>query len=69
VTVEPMPGPRDSAEAAKLIGPSILTQLRRLNSEFANDVPPARQPPVVRLREIGDPEYFPPGAKHRYTQA
>ncbi|SNS34815.1 phenylacetate-CoA ligase [Streptosporangium subroseum] len=69
VTVELMPGLRDSDEAAELIGLSILTQLRRLNSEFVNYVPPAKQPPVVRLRQTGDPDYFPPGAKHRYTRA
>ena len=63
-----MPGLHDSDEAAELIGLSILTQLRRLNSEFADYVPPAKQPPVIRLRETGDPEYFPPGAKHRYTK-
>jgi hypothetical protein len=51
------------------IGLSILTQLRRLNSEFANYVPPAKQPPVIRLRETGDPDHFPPGAKHRHTRA
>jgi phenylacetate-CoA ligase len=69
VAAEPMPGLRDSDEAAELLGLSILTQLRRLNSEFANYVPTAKRPPVVRLREAGDPEYFPPGAKHRYTRA
>jgi phenylacetate-CoA ligase len=69
VMVELMPGLRDSDEAAELIELSLLTQLRRLNSEFANYVPPAKQPPVVRLREPGDLEYFPPGAKHRYTRA
>ncbi|MFF3442601.1 hypothetical protein [Streptosporangium sp. NPDC002721] len=69
VTVELAPGPRGSEEAAERIGLSILTQLRRLNSEFANYVPATKQPPVIRLREAGDPEYFPPGAKHRYTRA
>ncbi|GAA2901182.1 phenylacetate--CoA ligase family protein [Streptosporangium fragile] len=69
VTVELAPGLRGSAETAGTIGRSILAQLRRLNSEFANYVPPARQLPIVRLRETGDPDYFPPGAKHRYTRA
>ncbi|WP_440063602.1 hypothetical protein [Streptosporangium sp. OZ121] len=69
VTVELAPGLRGSDESAQLVGRSILTQLRRLNSEFANYVPPAKQPPVVHLRETGDPDHFPPGAKHRHTRA
>ncbi len=69
VTVELAPGLRGSDETSQAIGRSILAQLRRLNSEFAGHVPPAKQPPVVRLRETGDPDYFPPGAKHRYTRA
>ncbi|MEV7006570.1 phenylacetate--CoA ligase family protein [Streptosporangium sp. NPDC051022] len=68
VTVELAPGVRGSDETVRLVGHSVLAQLRRLNSEFAAYVPPARQLPAVRLRETGDPEYFPPGAKHRYTR-
>jgi phenylacetate-CoA ligase len=47
---------------------SIRDQLRRLNSEFANYVPPERQLPEVVLKPAGDPEYFPIGVKHRYTR-
>lgn len=68
ITVELMPGRRPSGELAQAVGQSILTQLLRLNSEFAAYVPPPRQAPFIRLRESGDPEYFPPGAKHRYTR-
>ncbi|MEU6716589.1 phenylacetate--CoA ligase family protein [Nonomuraea sp. NPDC046802] len=68
VTVELMPGEKPSDETASAVGASVLAQLLRLNSEFANYVPTAQQAPVVRLREAGDPEYFPPGAKHRYTR-
>ncbi|MEV8632766.1 phenylacetate--CoA ligase family protein [Streptosporangium sp. NPDC051023] len=68
VTVELAAGLRGSEETARIVGESILAQLLRLNSEFAAYVPPARQLPIVRLRETGDPEYFPPGAKHRYTR-
>ncbi|AQZ64539.1 phenylacetate--CoA ligase [[Actinomadura] parvosata subsp. kistnae] len=68
VTVELMPGERPSEETAQAVGASILAQLLRLNSEFAAYVPVPRQAPFVRLREAGDPEYFPPGAKHRYTR-
>ena len=47
---------------------SILAQLRRLNSEFANYVPAEYQLPRVRLAPLGDPDYFPLGVKHRYTR-
>ena len=47
---------------------SIRTELLRLNSEFANYVPAAYQTPTVELRAADDPEYFPPGVKHRYTR-
>ncbi|MCK2218920.1 phenylacetate--CoA ligase family protein [Actinomadura sp. ATCC 31491] len=68
VTVELMPGEKPSDEVAQAVGQSILAQLLRLNSEFAAYVPAPQQMPFVRLRESGDPEYFPPGAKHRYTR-
>ncbi|SEH00023.1 phenylacetate-CoA ligase [Nonomuraea solani] len=68
VTVELMPGEKPTEGIAQAVGASILAQLLRLNSEFANYVPVAQQTPFVRLRESGDPEYFPPGAKHRYTR-
>ncbi|GAA3665975.1 phenylacetate--CoA ligase family protein [Nonomuraea antimicrobica] len=69
VTVELMPGEKPSEEVAQAAGESILGQLLRLNSEFAAYVPPGQRMPFVRLREAGDLEYFPPGAKHRYTRA
>ncbi|WP_240777684.1 phenylacetate--CoA ligase family protein [Nonomuraea basaltis] len=68
VTVELMPGEKPADETAQAVGESILAQLLRLNSEFAAYVPPGRQMPFIRLREAGDPEYFPPGSKHRYTR-
>lgn len=68
ITVELMPGEKPTDEIAQAVGGSILAQLRRLNSEFANYVPVPQQVPFIRLRESGDPEYFPPGAKHRYTR-
>jgi phenylacetate-CoA ligase len=51
------------------VAQSILTQLRRLNSEFAHYVPAERQLPDVVLRRNADPEYFPVGVKHRYTRS
>lgn len=68
VTVELMPGEKPTEEIARAAGESILAQLLRLNSEFATYVPAVRQAPFIRLRESDDPEYFPPGAKHRYAR-
>lgn len=68
ITVELAPGAAPDAAMAQAIGESILVQLRRLNSEFANYVPAEYQPPRVMLRPTGDPEYFPVGVKHRYTR-
>ncbi|GAA3289551.1 phenylacetate--CoA ligase family protein [Dactylosporangium vinaceum] len=58
------PAPDTTAVAA-----AIRAALLRLNSEFANYVPPAYQTPVVEVREPGDPDWFPPGVKHRYSRA
>ncbi|MFI6502652.1 phenylacetate--CoA ligase family protein [Nonomuraea typhae] len=68
ITVELAPGTAPSTDLAALAGTSILAQLRRLNSEFTAYVPAVHQNPFIRLRETADPEYFPPGAKHRYTR-
>ncbi len=51
------------------IASSIYTQLQRLNSEYANYVPPQRQLPEISLYNFGDPNYFPVGVKHRYTNS
>jgi len=68
VVVELAPGVTGGAEQEQTIAESILMQLRRLNSEFANYVPAAYQLPRVRLAPLGDPEYFPTGVKHRFTR-
>lgn len=47
---------------------SVLTVLRRINSEFANYVPAELQRPVVTLYPRGHPDYFPAGVKHRYSR-
>jgi len=47
---------------------SIVFHLKRLNSEFANYVPPEKQKPTVLLLPSGHSEYFPVGVKHRYTR-
>ncbi len=56
-----------SAPAAEAIAQGIRRELLRLNSEFAHYVPSERQVPRVELRPFGDPEFFPVGVKHRYT--
>ncbi|HEU5101630.1 MAG TPA: hypothetical protein VFU22_21560 [Roseiflexaceae bacterium] len=68
VVVELAPGAAGGAQHEQAIAESILAQLRRLNSEFANYVPAEYQLPRVRLAPQGDPEYFPIGVKHRYTR-
>lgn len=68
VVVELAPGGEGSEEKRNAIASSILSQLLRLNSEFANYVPPQYQLPQVELAPTGDPEYFPIGVKHRYTR-
>ncbi|HEX9374575.1 MAG TPA: hypothetical protein VF897_26400 [Roseiflexaceae bacterium] len=69
VVVELAPGAEGGAEREQLVAQSVLAQLRRLNSEFANYVPPEYQLPHVTLRPAGDPAHFPAGVKHRYTRA
>lgn len=68
VTVELAPGIIESREKQAKIGDSILAELRRLNSEFANYVPSEYQQPQITLKPLGDAEYFPVGVKHRYTR-
>jgi len=68
VVVELAPGVEGSEKKRQAIASSILSQLLRLNSEFAHYVPSEYQVPQVELAPMGDPEYFPIGVKHRYTR-
>lgn len=68
VTVELAPGHPPSSEREREIAEAIVAELRRLNSEFAHYVPLESQRAKVRLLANGDPGYFPPGVKHRYTR-
>ena len=68
IVVELMPGETQSEARKNQLTESIVTQLLRLNSEFSSYVPKASQRPVVSLTPMGDPDYFPVGVKHRYTQ-
>ena len=53
---------------AEAVAAAILSQLRRLNSEFTNYVPAEFQKPLVTLYLAGHPDYFPVGVKHRYSR-
>ncbi|MGD1873344.1 MAG: phenylacetate--CoA ligase family protein [Mastigocoleus sp.] len=68
IAVELAPNIEDSSQKSVAITSAILTQLKRLNSEFANYVPGEYQTPRVKLFSTGDSEYFPTGVKHRYTR-
>ncbi|MGH3838907.1 MAG: hypothetical protein ACRDSF_24915, partial [Pseudonocardiaceae bacterium] len=68
IAVELAPGVAGTEEMRAAIAQSIAGQLRRLNSEFAHYTPPEHQLPQVTLHPPGDPEYFPPGVKHRYSR-
>ena len=68
VAVELAPGVTGTDDMRAVIAQSIATQLRRLNSEFAHYTPLECQLPQVTLHPAGDPEYFPPGVKHRYSR-
>lgn len=68
VVVELAPGADSSDDKQQTLARAILTQLLRLNSEFANYVPAEYQLPQVTLAPTGDPDYFPIGVKHRYTR-
>ncbi|HET9257337.1 MAG TPA: phenylacetate--CoA ligase family protein [Pseudonocardiaceae bacterium] len=68
IAVELAPGVEGGEGIRDAIARSIAAQLRRLNSEFAHYTPPERQLPRVTLHPSGDPGYFPPGVKHRYSR-
>ena len=68
IAVELAPAAEASEERRQAATASILHQLLRLNSEFANYVPAEYRTPTVELRPNGDPAYFPVGVKHRYTR-
>src|SRR6185503_8284256 len=59
IVVELAPNVATRAEIAPTIAQSIVSNLLRLNSEFAHSVPADRQHPVVELKPHGDPDYFP----------
>jgi phenylacetate-CoA ligase len=68
IAVELLSAVTADADKQAAVAASIRTQLLRLNSEFANYVPIAKQLPQAELLPFGDPTYFPVGVKHRYTR-
>ncbi len=68
VRVELAPGAKASEQRRAAVAASIESELLRLNSEFANYVPPGRRTPCITLLDTGDPGYFPAGVKHRYSR-
>lgn len=68
IAVEMLPSVPADADKQTAIASSIRAQLLRLNSEFANYVPDAKQTPQIELLPFGDPGCFPVGVKHRYTR-
>jgi phenylacetate-CoA ligase len=68
IVVELAPGQVASEARRAMAARSIEEQLCRLNSEFKSYVPEGRRAPRVVLAPAGDPAWFPPGVKHRYTR-
>ena len=68
IAVELVPGTTGDAAKQAAIEAAILAHLLRLNSEFANYTPSEYRRPQVTLHAAGDPDWFPPGVKHRYTR-
>lgn len=68
VTIELVPAEHANEERRVVAAQVLQRELVRLNSEYANYVPPASQPLRINLLDNGDPEFFPVGVKHRYTR-
>jgi phenylacetate-CoA ligase len=68
VAVECAPGIAADAEKEAAMAESILAQLLRLNTEFANYTPAEFRRPQVEMKPAGDPDWFPVGVKHRYSR-
>jgi phenylacetate-CoA ligase len=62
------PAAPEAAALAAQLRDLIPAQVRRQNSEFAAYVPAEAQAPDVVLHATGDPAWFAPGLKHRYTR-
>ncbi len=68
IAIELLPNVTAAEVDQQKLTDSIIRELKRLNSEFANYVPEAYQTPQISLHPFADPDYFPVGIKHRYTR-
>jgi len=70
IHIELAPGllPDLAGELSRPVADAIVAGVRRQNSEFANYIPPEAQVPLIHLHASGDPAWFTPGLKHRYTR-
>ncbi len=68
VAVECAAGVAGDAAKESAMADSILAQLLRLNTEFANYTPAEFRRPRVELKATGDADWFPVGVKHRYSR-
>ena len=68
IAVELAPAVTGDEGKRDAIARSIQAHLERLNSEFKNYAPAEYRTPRVTLHPAGDPAWFPPGVKHRYTR-
>ncbi|GAB7037144.1 MULTISPECIES: phenylacetate--CoA ligase family protein [Catenuloplanes] len=68
VVVEVAGGASGTETRRRAAAEAIRAELLRVNNEFAHYVPAGYQTPDVELRAADDPEFFPPGIKHRYSR-
>ena len=68
IAIELAPGASADSMKEQTAADSILVQLLRLNSEFANYTPAEFRRPRIELKPLGDPDWFPIGVKHRYSR-
>jgi phenylacetate-CoA ligase len=68
VAIELAQGANADSTKERAAADSILAQLLRLNSEFANYTPAEFRRPRIELKPLGDPDWFPIGVKHRYSR-
>ena len=62
-------GVTESETLSDDLAASVRAAIERQNSEFCHFAPADRRTPRVHQLTFGDPGYFPPGIKHRYTRS
>jgi len=68
IAVELAQGMSADSDKEEALADSVLAQLLRINTEFANYTPVEFRRPRVELKPTGDPEWFPVGVKHSYSR-